>query len=103
MVSSKAAYPESNSERCSVSDGLPTLMRAQMAAEFELAHKPVADLVNALKGIASCGTDCKCCQLHKEIAEEALTAYNQTVQKHSAASQKGLTETQTPAQGGRCV
>jgi hypothetical protein len=63
-----------------VSDGLPTLMRAQMAAEFELAHKPVADLVNALKGIASCGTDCKCCQLHAEIATEAVAAYNQTVQ-----------------------
>jgi hypothetical protein len=77
MVSSRAAYPESNSERCSVSDGLPTLMRAQMAAEFELAHKPVADLVNALKGIASCGTDCKCCQLHAEIAAEAVARFGQ--------------------------
>jgi bacterioferritin-associated ferredoxin len=82
-----------------VSDGLPTLMRAQMSAEFELIHnaKPVTNvgsgayvanqingvpsadlvigLVNALKGIASCGTDCGCCQLHKEIAEEALARW----------------------------
>jgi hypothetical protein len=63
-----------------MSDSLPILMAFQMKAEFELAHKPVADLVNALKGIASCGTDCKCCQLHAEIATEAVAAYNQTVQ-----------------------
>jgi hypothetical protein len=75
MVSSRAAYPESNSERCSVSDGLPILLEAQLRAEFEQSHKPVADLVNALKGIASCGTACKCCALHKEIAEEALAKW----------------------------
>jgi hypothetical protein len=61
-----------------VSDGLPTLMRAQMAAEFEQSHKPVADLVNALKGIASCGTDCPCCAMHREIAEEALRRWENT-------------------------
>jgi hypothetical protein len=61
-----------------MSDGLPVLMRAQLAAEMELAHKPVTILVNALRGIASCGTACKSCQMLREVAEGALSAYQQT-------------------------
>jgi hypothetical protein len=46
-----------------------------MAAEFELAHKPTI-MINALRGIASCGTDCKCCRMHQEIAQEALEKFD---------------------------
>jgi hypothetical protein len=58
-----------------VSDGLPVLLEYKLRAEMELAHKPVTILVNALKGIASCGTACKSCQMHAEIAAEALARF----------------------------
>ena len=54
-------------------DGLPTLLRAQMQAEWELAHAgKLQRYENALRGIASCATACACCRMHQEIAAEAL-------------------------------
>jgi hypothetical protein len=61
-----------------MSDGLPVLLEYKLRAEMELAHKPVTILVNALRGIASCGTACKSCQMHAEIAAEALEMFNAT-------------------------
>lgn len=29
-------------------------------------------LLNALRGIASCATQCPCCEMHRRIAEQAL-------------------------------
>ena len=39
-----------------------------MAAVVEVARKHR----NVLEGIASCATQCGCCQMHKRIANEAL-------------------------------
>ncbi len=51
-------------------------MFAQQQAEWELAHKPKYQLLlNALEGIASCATNCGCCRMHKEIAEEAIARF----------------------------
>jgi hypothetical protein len=61
-----------------MSDGLPVLLEYKLRAEMELAHKPVTILVNALRGIASCGTACKSCQMLREVAAEALEMFNAT-------------------------
>jgi hypothetical protein len=48
-------------------------MAQQMQAEWELAHATkLTRYENALRGIAACATQCGCCAMLREIAQEAL-------------------------------
>lgn len=62
--------------RAAMTNGIPDLMRAQMQAEWEIAHAPqLAELDryrNALGGIASCASHCAGCQMLAEVARRAL-------------------------------
>lgn len=43
----------------------------------ERAYKlAVQKLLKALGGIASCATDCVCCQMHQRIASKAIEDFN---------------------------
>jgi hypothetical protein len=46
--------------------------RANIRVNSELQ---LQKLLNALGGIASCGTSCGCCEMHKRIAQEALEGW----------------------------
>jgi hypothetical protein len=39
-------------------------------------------LVNALRGIASCGTNCGCCRMHHDIAAEAVERWERWERTH---------------------
>jgi hypothetical protein len=54
-------------------NGMRCLMEAQIRAELELTRAPTLERYRrALEGIASCATQCGCCRMHVEIAQEAL-------------------------------
>jgi len=44
----------------------------QAEARLYAARYDVTPLLAALRGIASCATACKCCQMHADIAAEAV-------------------------------
>jgi hypothetical protein len=56
--------------------GLPILMRAQLEAEFSLAHNQLEHRINLLRqvlsGLATNSTQCKMCRLHVGIYRDAL-------------------------------
>jgi hypothetical protein len=51
---------------------------AQRSSEDAGNTKPATTLIerlaNALRGIASCATACRCCEMHRRMAEEALAS-----------------------------
>lgn len=48
------------------------ISRELLYAARGTARADVTPLLNALRGIASCGTACKCCAMHQQIAKEAV-------------------------------
>ncbi|MDP9089179.1 MAG: hypothetical protein M3O26_10630 [Pseudomonadota bacterium] len=41
-------------------------------------------LLNALNGISSCATACKCCEMHRQIARKAVADYQQSLSRVNA-------------------
>lgn len=44
-------------------------------------RKPLDILTDALRGIASCATECGCCRMHHSIAAAALINYDKALKE----------------------
>jgi len=72
-----------NSPRCGCNDSLPLEPQLGASADVPGLHTSglsdplagVETLLNALRGIASCATQCECCAMHRRIAKRALEQF----------------------------